>query len=162
MNLLGIGIGKHLAKDVECPECKHKFTTPTALKAHIKDGRCKGKTDAMLAETLAEENLKLKNQLEQQFQLMNMTNQATTTAAYQTINNTQNIETQKVVVNVQSLQVTNNVGEENLRHLSALSATELRQKLVFRHDPEAVALWCELTRADEAHPENHNALLQSG
>lgn len=149
------------AKDVECPECKNKFTTPRAPKAHIKDGRCKGKTDAMLAETLVEENLKLKNQLEQQSQLMSMANQATVTAAYQTINNTQNLETQKVVVNVQSLQVTNNVGEENLRHLSALSATELRQKLVFRHDPDAIALWCELTRADEAHPENHNALLQS-
>lgn len=149
------------AKDVECPECKHKFTTPRALKAHIKDGRCKGKTDAMLAENLAEENFKLKNQLEQQSQLMNMANQATATAAYQTINNIQNIETQKVVVNVQSLQVTNSIGEENLRHLSGLSAPELRQKLLVRHDPEALALWCELTRADEAHPENHNALLQS-
>ena len=115
----------------------------------------------MLAENLAEENFKLKNQLEQQSQLMNMANQATATAAYQTINNIQNIETQKVVVNVQSLQVTNNIGEENLRHLSGLSAPELRQKLLFRHDPEALALWCELTRADEAHPENHNALLQS-
>ena len=70
---------------------------------------------------------------------MNMANQATATAAYQTINNIQNIETQKVVVNVQSLQVTNSIGEENLRHLSGLSAPELRQKLLVRHDPEALA-----------------------
>lgn len=147
------------AGDVECPECRKTFTTKRYLSAHVKDGRCKGKSDATLAEERADEVARLTDQLEQQSILMNMTNQVTSAAANGiTIDNsTHNVKNiQNVTINMSSLTAVNPVGQERLSHLTA---SELCRRLKFVRNPTVFADWCALIRADEDFPENHNVLL---
>lgn len=143
-----------------CNECEGCFTTKRALKLHIKD-YCKGRSTPLIARDLANEVEELRSQLAQQDQLLQMTNHVTAAGA----SSFQALETpplqQNVTINVEHLHITANIGEEMLGHFTRLSKEESRKLLDLRHNPESMAKWCASVRADDDHPENHNALLMS-
>lgn len=148
-----------------CNGCNGHFTTKRALTAH-QDGHCKGKNTATQNQELAREMEFLKNRLEEQEGLLEMTNRVTAAAVEAsssstgscTINNG-HIVNNNVTVNIENLQVTAGLGQESLSHIAKLTDREIRNKLSFIHGPQAMADWCAMVRADEEHPENHNALL---
>lgn len=146
------------AGDIYCPECQIPFKTKRACDAHQTLGRCKGKDASIVVEDLQREVEELNQRLQDQQEMANMTNRATAAAVQQSIvNNNTNI--QNLTINIQSLSATNAVGQESLKHLSDLSSDEIRKKLNLSHNPTAFATWCEILRADETQPQNHNALL---
>lgn len=145
----------------KCDGCLFGFTTKRSLTAHIKEGRCKGKQRGIVEAELQQENADLKDLVQQQEQLMQMTNKVTAAAAQnltvQNIDNSVSIGTQNnVTINVENLLVVNPIGQEDLKHLTA---EEICQRLKFVEAPEVLGKWCALLRADENHPANHNALL---
>lgn len=151
-----------------CDGCGQKYKTQKTLDVHKKDF-CKGKNNALLARELAAEVQQLRTQMGMQGDLFQMANSATAAAANgismtcnhngasgsSTQNNTQN----NVVINIHQLHPTNNIGEEKLKYITDLNKAEARQKLNLSHTPAAMAAWCAMVRADDEHPENHNALL---
>lgn len=145
------------AGSYRCPGCNLPFASKKLANVHIKKGRCKGKRPAVVAEELARENSQLKDRIQQQEQLMQMTNNATAAAC--TSQSHQHNNHHNLTINIETLNVTCAVGQENMQHLSQLTASELRQKLNLTPGPQALADWCALLRTDEEHPENHNALL---
>lgn len=155
------GSGDHL-----CTGCNGHFTTKRALKAH-QDGHCKGKNLATQNQELAKEMESLKDRLEQHEGLLEMTNRVTAAAAASStlpavtcgVNNGCINQNNNITINIENLQVTSSMGQESLSHIAKLSGSEIRHKMSFIHGPQAMAEWCALVRADEEHPENHNALL---
>lgn len=159
---------KHLDRKVPCDAGQHKcigcgngYKTRKSLQDHKK--RCKGKSEALLAHERAIEIEQLKSQACQQDQLMQMTN-AVTAAASASSNQVTNIGVQNNITNHNSITINvhknvSNLGEEKLSHFSQLSDSEMLDKLQLIKGPDAFETWCALLRADEHHPENHNALL---
>lgn len=145
--------------EVECPGCGGNFSCRKAVNLHLRKNRCKGKPTVVENRELAQELEVMKQRLEQQDQLLQMTNQVTAAASSSTNHTHINTQNNYVTVNIDSLQVTAGIGQENLKHLSKLSSAEVRNTLHIAHTPQALADWCALVRADESHPENHNALL---
>ncbi len=146
------------AGSIHCPECQIPFKTKRACDAHQTLGRCKGKEASVVVEDLQREVEQLNQRLQHQEEMANMTNRATAAAAQQFIvNNNTNI--QNVTINIQNLSATNPVGQESLKHLSNMSSDDIRKRLNLVHNPTAFATWCKLLRADDAQPQNHNALL---
>lgn len=145
------------AGEYKCPGCNLPFASKKLANVHIKKGRCKGKRPAVIAEELARENSELKDRIQQQEQLMQMTNHATAAAC--SSQSDRHDHCHNLTINIETLNVTRAVGQEDMQHLSRLTVSELRQKLNLTPGPQALADWCALLRTDEEHPENHNALL---
>lgn len=151
------------AGEVTCSGCAQTFTNKQTLKVHHETGACKGKPRALVTQELAQENAALRERLDQQNNLLQMTNRVTAAAATNiVIDNTGiNTGTQNIIgsqtVNIENLHVSCGIGLENLSHLSKLTSQEFRGKLSLVHGPQSMADWCALLRADEEHPENHNA-----
>lgn len=142
--------------DYKCSGCSQPFQTQKNLNEHINKQRCKGKSAALVAHELAEQNARLENQLQQQEQLLRMTNAVTAAAAIYspTTNITQH---NHITINIHNN--VSNLGGEKLSHFSQLPEAERLQKLTLTRGVKALADWCAILRADEEHPENHNALL---
>ena len=156
---------RHLDRKTPCDSGEHKcngcglsYKTKKSLNDHKK--RCKGKSNALKAAELAQENEKLKRQAEQHEQLLQMTNSVTAAASASQITNvgTQNIHNH-ITVNIHNHTHVSNLGEERLTHFSRQTDEEMLTKLNLSRCPKALEAWCALLRADEEHPENHNALL---
>ena len=159
---------KHLDRKVPCDAGQHKcvgcgngYKTKKSLQDHKK--RCKGKSQALLAHERALEIEQLKTQACQQDQLMQMTNAVTAATASSHVTNI-GVQNKNNITNHNSITINlhNNVlnlGEEKLSHFSKLSDTAMLDKLKLIRGPDAFATWRALLRADEHHPENHNALL---
>lgn len=137
-----------------CPECRLPFRRQKALDAHLELGRCKGKKESLVIAELAQEVESLSERVKQQEHMLSLTNRASVAAANQVNINTTNLN---LTINVESLGATNGMGQECLKHLVDEDGTRMRPNLT--HKPAAFASWCKLLRADEQHPENHNALL---
>ena len=109
------------------------------------------------------ENETLKDRLQHQQVLLNMTN-AVTAAASQAdgapvtvqnnINSNNNI-TNNFIINVNGLSTVNPVGSESLAHLSG---QDIEHKLRLIPGPQVFADWCAILRGDEGNPHNHNVL----
>lgn len=156
---------RHLDRKTPCDAGQHKCTgcalsykTKKSLNDHKK--RCKGKSNALRAIELANENEKLKTQAEQHEQLLQMTNSATAAASASQVTNivSQNIHNH-ITVNIHNHTHVSNLGEEKLTHFSRQTDEAMLEKLNLSRCPKALEAWCALLRADEEHPENHNALL---
>lgn len=137
-----------------CPECRIPFRRQKALDAHIELGRCKGKKESSVIAELEQEVESLNEKVKQQEHILSLTNKASAAAANQININTTNLN---LTINVETLGATNAMGKECLKHLVNTDGTKIRPNLA--HNPTAFAAWCKLLRADEEHPENHNALL---
>lgn len=149
--------------DFKCTGCSQPFQTKQSLTTHVKKGRCKGKKPMLAAKELSEEVDSLRNRMDCQEHIMQMTNAATAAASSVNINqhgssNSVNVVQQHITVNVSNHPVCS-LGQEKLTHLSQISDTEMLSKLKLNKSPSLRGGWCALLRADEDHPENHNALL---
>lgn len=157
---------RHLERKVPCDAGQHKcegcglgYKTKKSLQDHKK--RCKGKSQALLAHERALEIEELKSQARQQEQLLQMTNSVTAAAASSsasTNNFTQNVHNH-VTINIHQHTHVSGLGQEKLSHFSRMPDEEMLSKLRLTKGPALMANWCALLRADEDHPENHNALL---
>ena len=143
------------ADDHKCNGCAHSFTSKKGLKAHIDNNRCKGKRSALVAHEATQELENLQQRMQQQEQLLHMTNSVT--AAASSVTNNIGTQHNHITINIQN--VVSSVGREKISHFSQLSDTDMLSKLTLLKCPKAMADWCALLRADESHPENHNALL---
>lgn len=162
---------RHLERKTPCDAGQHKcegcclgYKTKKSLQDHKK--RCKGKSNALVAHEQALEIERLKTQAQQHDQLMQMTNSVTAAAASASCSNMSrvtNIETQNnhnhITINIHNHTHVSNLGEEKLTHFSQQTDEDMLQKLNLSRCPKALGAWCALLRADEEHPENHNALL---
>lgn len=162
---------RHLDRKVPCDAGQHKcegcglgYKTKKSLHDHKK--RCKGKSQALLAHERAAEIEQLKSQARQQDQLMQMTNAVTAAASASSSSassHVTNIGTQNnhnhFTINIHNHTHVSNLGEEKLSHFSRQTEAEMLEKLNLSRCPRALGAWCALLRADEDHPENHNALL---
>lgn len=149
------------AGNVKCTGCATFFTSDRGLKDHIKKGRCKGKSLALVNSELAEQVEHLKTQAEQHEQLLQMTNSATAAAAESSssiTNFTQNVHNH-ITINIDQRTHVSGLGQEKLSHFSKLSDEDSLSKLRLTKGPALMGNWCAMLRADENHPENHNALL---
>lgn len=151
------------AGKARCPGCDLPFADKKAVNAHLKHHRCKGKRPVVIANELQKENETLKDRLQHQQVLLNMTN-AVTAAASQAdgapaivqnnINSNNNI-TNNFIINLNGLSAVNPVGSESLAHLSG---QDIEQKLRLIPGPQVFADWCAILRGDEGNPHNHNVL----
>lgn len=141
--------------DFPCKDCGHTYASKKSLSIHIRLGRCKGKNTAAKNEELECRVKQLEQKLEQQEHMADLVTKATVAATQQLASSSQN----HVTVNINTLQVTRAVGEEDLSHISRLTPADLRAKLDLSSGPRAFARWCALVRADE-NAGNHNALLR--
>lgn len=172
-------LGRHLERKTpcdagksRCPGCDLPFADKKAVNAHLKHNRCKGKRPAVIADELQKENETLKDRLQHQQVLLNMTN-AVTAAASQLdgasvtiqnnttsiVNSNVNINnnniTNNLTINLNGLSAVNPVGSESLTHLSG---QDIEQKLRLVPGPQVFADWCAILRGDEDNPSNHNVL----
>lgn len=139
-----------------CRQCPKKFSTWGARHRHEKEA-CKG--PAVSIEDLQEQNASLQQELadkdEAHQQHLAMVNQASAAVVQQIINN--NTTNNNLVINIENLHVHNSVGKESVSHLKNLTLSQLGLQL--KQDPSTFAKWCQILRADDEHPENHNVLL---
>lgn len=165
-------LGRHLerktpcdAGKVRCQGCDLPFADKKAVSAHLKHNRCKGKRPAVIADELQRENETLKDRLQHQQVLLNMTNAVTAAASqpvgpHVTVQNNSNINinnniTNNLTINLNGLSAVNPVGSESLAHLSG---QDIEQKLRLVPGPQVFADWCAILRGDEDNPSNHNVL----
>ncbi len=143
--------------DFRCTGCSRPFQTKKNLSEHINKNRCKGKSPALMAHELALKNARLEQQVLQQERLLQMTNAVTAAAAAAAGSSTNITQHNHITINIQ-----NNVaslGDEKLSHFSQVPDDEMLKKLCLTRGDKVMEGWCALVRADEEHPENHNALL---
>lgn len=140
----------------KCQGCDQLFQTKKSLRVHINKQRCKGKNSTRIAQELAQENEELRNRVEQQEHLLHLTNSVTAAAASSSATITQNV--QNITINIHNHPVCG-LGQEKLTHFSQLPDSEMLKRINLTKGPAAMAAWCAMLRADENHPENHNALL---
>lgn len=145
--------------DFRCTGCCRPFQTKKNLSEHISKNRCKGKSNALIAHEQAIEIERLRNQAQQQDQLMQMTNSVTAAAALSHVTNIGTQINNSITINIHNNTHVASLGEERLSHFSQQSDEEMLEKLNLSRCPKALGAWCALLRADEEHPENHNALL---
>lgn len=150
--------------DFKCPGCSQPFLSKQSLNTHLKKQRCKGKKPMLAAQELSQELDELKDRMDCHEHIMQMTN-AATAAASSSVNinqngpaNNVNVTHQHITVNISNHSVSS-LGEEKLTHLSRISDEDMLGKLKLTKTPSLMGGWCALLRADEEHPENHNALL---
>lgn len=149
----------HLARKIpcdvgkyQCEECKNRYTTWEARHRHKKT--CKGVVKSK--EQLEEENAELRQEVaDTKATAQNhlaMVNEASAAAAQQVIHHYQTLN-----INVENLHIHNSIGSENTSHLKDKTLDDL--KLHLTRNPSVMRRWCEILRADDEHPENHNVLL---
>lgn len=155
-------LAAHLNRKIPCDEgkyqcdgCKHKFTTWAARHRHIKHNACKGphKTVEQAQEQVERLERELAEKDEAHQQQLGLINQASGAAVQHITNNITN----NLVIKIDNLNVHNSVGHEDKAHFKNLTLSDLGLQL--RKDPSTFARWCEILRADDQHPENHNVLL---
>lgn len=146
--------------DFQCTGCNLRFTTKRGLNAHNENKRCKGKSAALVAHEASQKLEEMEKRLAQQEELLCMTNSVTAAAASNPSSSTV-IGTQHNHITINIQNNVSSLGEERISHFSRMSDEEMLTKLSLTKSPAALANWCALLRADEDHPENHNALLLS-
>ena len=135
-----------------CGGCSRPFASEKAVRRHVKEGKCKGKTKAVVASELTAEVLALKETLVGQNATHAMTTKATVAA-------TLNMKVQNKVDN----SITNVGDEWKNRDWAQVPMRTAKEDFYndFVQGPDTLAKWCAQTRAAEDVPENHNALLTS-
>ena len=162
-------LDRHLAKKNPCDKgpyrcdgCLMPFTSKRTLNEHVKKGRCKGKSMTQVNQDLSQEIEQLRTQAETHEQQLQMTNSVTAAAAAASssgaVNVTQHVHNH-ITINVHQHTHVSALGEEKLSHFSKVSDEEMLSRLKLTKGPAVLSNWCALLRADEEHPENHNALL---
>ena len=107
------------AEENKCPGCAHSFTSKKGLKAHVDNNRCKGKSPALVAHEATQELEHLHQRMEQQEQLLHMTNSATAAASLVTNNIGTQHNHNHITINIQN--VVSSVGSERISHFSKAS-----------------------------------------
>lgn len=149
----------HLARKIpcdvgkyQCEECKNRYTSWEARHRHKKT--CKGIVKTR--DQLEEENVQLRQEVaDTKATVQNhlaMVNEASAAVAQQVIHHHQTLN-----INIENLHIHNSVGKEDTSHLKNMTLNDL--KLHLTKSPSVMRRWCEILRADEEHPENHNVLL---
>lgn len=145
----------HLARKIpcnvgkyQCEECKHRYTSWEARHRHKKT--CKGLQKT--TEQLEEEVEQLQQQMTTVQSHLAMVNEASAAAAQQVIHHHQTLN-----INIENLHIHNSVGKEDTSYLKDMTLKDL--KLHLTKSPSVMQRWCEILRADDEHPENHNVLL---
>ena len=149
----------HLARKIpcdvgkyQCEECKHRYTSWEARHRHKKI--CKGlqKTNDQLQEEVAELRQEVADTKTTVQNHLAIVNEASAAAAQQVIHQHQTLN-----INIENLHIHNSLGSENITHLKDMTLHDL--KLQLSKNPSIMRRWCEILRADDEHPENHNVLL---
>ncbi len=144
--------------EYKCNRCSQAFQTKQSLKVHEQNGKCKGKKPMVAARELAEEVAELKSRMQEQEKIMQMTNNVTAKACSSDASTRPATIIQNITINIHNHPVCG-VGKEKLTHLSTMSDEDILSRLGMTKGPTLMGNWCALLRADENHPENHNALL---
>ena len=154
---------RHLQRKIPCDQgefkctgCSQGFQTKQSLKVHEQNGKCKGKKPMVAARELAEEVADLKSRMQEQEKIMQMTNDVTAKACSSSGPTPTII--QNITINIHNHPVCG-LGKEKLTHFSAMLDEDILAKLRLSKGPTLMENWCAMLRADEDHPENHNALL---